>query len=414
MAKCFRVVLTSLGLSLSISPISSQTMPLSEFTRPETVSERGYTKLVGMKELKDGRVILVDEIERAVLLLDSGLVEVSPVGRSGSGPGEYIVPSRLFPLVGDSSVVRDTPNRRLLVLTPEGEPGGVINYVPHFPRIDASDGQGRFFRQTRVGDSYAIVRWSPPSTALDTVARFPLPDDAVPTGSVRRVVDMNPFPLRTTWSVAADGTLAIVHPDPYQVELIDPEGVIRKGPAIEVDRLRVTEGHKDQWREEEARPRTVLYALRGEEGHYVTMTGEVSEPNNWPRYLPPFLGDAAMFAGDGRLWVRRTTPAGDPPTFDVFDSEGRRVERVKLPHGRRLLGFGQGKLYAVSRDEFALEYLERYEIAQRSPPPGPAGSWMDLFPMRFLGNTREWGAVETEFHPLAIHPAGGTSTESGL
>ena len=86
------------------------------------------------------------------------------------------------------------------------------------------------------------------------------------------------------------------------------------------------------------------------------------EPTDWPEELPPFLRDAAMFATDGRLWVQRTTPADQPPTFDVFDSEGQRVEQVTLPHGRRLIGFGNGTVYAVSRDELDLEYLERYRL----------------------------------------------------
>ena len=42
-------------------------------------------------------MILVDEIERLILLLDARLAEGKPIGREGAGPGEYVVPSSLFP-----------------------------------------------------------------------------------------------------------------------------------------------------------------------------------------------------------------------------------------------------------------------------------------------------------------------------
>jgi hypothetical protein len=69
-----------------------------------------------------------------------------------------------------------------------------------------------------------------------------------------------------------------------------------------------------------------------------------------------------MFSDDGRLWIQRTTRAGAPQTFDIFDSDGERIEQVILPQGRRLLGFGRGTVYAVIKDEFDLEYVERYRV----------------------------------------------------
>lgn len=313
MIRKLRVFNWMLGLWMLTSPLAAQQPPVTALTQPETVSKRGFTKLVGMKELRDGRVILVDEIERSVLLLDSELAEVKTVGRSGSGPGEFLVPSQLFHLSGDSSAVVDAPNLRLLVLTPEGEPGGVINLVPGFLNPEASDAHERFYRIRRVGDRYAVLRWDLPSGTLDTLAHFPVREDAHPEGVAYPAADANPFPMSRSWAVAADGRIAIVHPDPYQVELVDPDGTSHKGDVVPTERLEVTEEHKEQWREQRARPRTRVQQMRGGERSYVTARGLDVEPNQWPRYLPPFLRDAATFASDGRLWVQRTTPARDPP-----------------------------------------------------------------------------------------------------
>ena len=357
-----RVALSVLLLFLSSPPLSAQGPAVTELTGPERVSDQGFTSLVGMKELKDGRVILVDETEKTVLLLNSQLATASTVGSQGSGPEEYLVPSRLFSLAGDSSAVLDNPNHRLLVLTPEGEPRGVINLFPEFSVAQASDGFGRLYRARRDGDSYAIVRWTPPSSTLDTVGHYPVPADARPEGVGTRLVDRNPFPMSSTWAVAADGTIAIVHPDPYRVEVIRLDGAPEEGPVMDVNRVEVSEDHKNQWRERLGKPQVeARVTLRGGGGAATNRIPSL-EPANWPRHLPPFLRDAATFASDGRLWVQRTTPAGDPPTFDVFDSQGRRVEQVFLPQGRRLLGFGLGTLYAVSRDHLDLEYLEQYRV----------------------------------------------------
>jgi hypothetical protein len=53
--------------------------------------------------------------------------------------------------------------------------------------------------------------------------------------------------------------------------------------------------------------------------------------------------------------------AGDPvPVYDVFGVDGRLVRRVSFPAKTKLVGFGQGTVYAVRTDEDDLQYLERY------------------------------------------------------
>ena len=81
---------------------------------------------------------------------------------------------------------------------------------------------------------------------------------------------------------------------------------------------------------------------------------------DWPEYKAAFPRNALNVTPEGELWVQRYTRAGDPQTFDVFDGEGNRARQVVLPEGRRLVGFGQGTLYAINVDEDDLQWLERY------------------------------------------------------
>ena len=355
--------LSGFGLlfSLLMTPVESQEVRVTALSQPTHVCERGFTKLVGVKELRDGRVILADEIERLILLLDAELADGKPIGRTGSGPHEYMVPSHLFSLAGDSSAVLDNPNGRLLILGPDGDPVGVLNFEPAVGSPKESDGHGRFYTQKRIGDSWGVLRWNPLASVLDTVAFFPSLDDRPSTtgGGITMQPAVPPFSARIQWAVAANGRLAIAYPNPYRVEMVIADGVRLEGPVVPVDPLRVSEEHKEKWRGESVRQVAVNRTL-SERAALV----RAEQTEKWPEYLPPFLRHRgiARIAPDGRLWVQRTTPADDPPTFDVFDSEGRRIEQVTLPHGRRLIGFGRRTVYAVSRDELDLEYLERFGL----------------------------------------------------
>ena len=79
--------------------------------------------------------------------------------------------------------------------------------------------------------------------------------------------------------------------------------------------------------------------------------------------MPPFLGNAVTFAPNGTLWVRRTGPAGQPPTYDLIDATGHVTQRVVLPKKSQVVGFGANNtLYVVRIDEDDLQYLDRYRL----------------------------------------------------
>ena len=358
-----------LGAALVVSPAESQEPPTTSLSQPDRVSERGFTELVGVKELRDGRVILLDKTEARIVLLGRDLDGVRVIGRTGSGPKEYSTPSQLLPLVGDSSAVRDLGNARLLLLGPDAEPFGVLNWneIPGRPlSVFGGDNRGRIYLSRGGGDRRILMRWAPPSPVLDTITSFSPPGDpgSMGTAILPTSGGFNPFAPTRAFTVGPGGTVAVVYPEPYRVELITAEGIRREGPTIPFDPVEVTEEHKEEYLESRSRPRRSGVGVVRGSNTPVRTSGRIPLPEpTWPKLLPPFLSQyAAMFATDGRLWVRRTTPAGDPPLFDVFDSNGVRVQQVTLPVGRRLLGFGNGTVYAVVRDELDLEHLERYSL----------------------------------------------------
>ncbi len=86
---------------------------------------------------------------------------------------------------------------------------------------------------------------------------------------------------------------------------------------------------------------------------------------DWPAVMPPFATNRfgpARVAPNGELWVPRSRVATDASTYDVFDAGGRRVSRVVMPKGTRVIGFGVGTVYAFRMDEDDLVYLQRYRL----------------------------------------------------
>ncbi len=84
---------------------------------------------------------------------------------------------------------------------------------------------------------------------------------------------------------------------------------------------------------------------------------------DFPEHKPPFPASGVQTTPEGKVWVLRHQRARDEtrPLYDVFDGSGQLIRRVQLPEGRRLVGFGDGVLYAVATDEDDLQWLERYE-----------------------------------------------------
>ena len=97
----------------------------------------------------------------------------------------------------------------------------------------------------------------------------------------------------------------------------------------------------------------------------------VQDPENWgDEYMPPFLQNqnTVQFSNDGFLWVQRTGPAGQLPTYDVIDRAGNLVQKVVLPKKARLLGFGNRAVYIARVDEDDLQYIQKHRFVMPERP----------------------------------------------
>ena len=87
-------------------------------------------------------------------------------------------------------------------------------------------------------------------------------------------------------------------------------------------------------------------------------------PSELPDYKPPFFAGAVRADTDGNLWIRtiptRQVPGG--PVYDVVNRKGELVDRVQIPAGRTIAGFGTGgNVYLTMRDSTGVT-IERARV----------------------------------------------------
>jgi hypothetical protein len=85
--------------------------------------------------------------------------------------------------------------------------------------------------------------------------------------------------------------------------------------------------------------------------------------NELPDYRPPFGQQSALGDMDGLLWIRTSAATGDQgPIYYVVNRQNEIVDRVQLPQGRIIAGFGKGGVvYLGFRDA---ENKARIEITR--------------------------------------------------
>jgi hypothetical protein len=349
---------------------------------PDARLAHDFTQIRGLRELADGRLLVSDRLEPAVYVVDLRAGRVTRVGREGSGPEEYRMPSTLLPLPGDSTLLADEGNSRFMILGPDlkvhrslstQRPGMV--YTP-WPR--AVDTQGRLYFQVPAwaagpagfaDESVHVARMDLRGGKVDTLARVRRPTEP----RVKYGLPYVAFDAQDIWQASVDGRIALVRSSDYHVEWLEPGGRTTRGPAVVFSVVPVTERDKVDYM------RTFLEntSMGGRGSGSTNPTGlskvpdemlapervkEMAARNPFAKTKPPFTDVMPRMGPDQSLWVERSLPAGAPRMFDVFDASGRPSLRVHLPPGRRLISVGRAGIYLAAVSVDGLETLERYQL----------------------------------------------------
>ena len=80
----------------------------------------------------------------------------------------------------------------------------------------------------------------------------------------------------------------------------------------------------------------------------------VMSARDLPDYKPPFSSGSVRADADGNVWIRTnpTKPIPGGPVWDVVSRDGGLIDRLQLPQGYTIVGFGKGKVvYLSMRDQ---------------------------------------------------------------
>ena len=274
--------------------------------------------------------------------------------------------------------------------------GGFQRFMPQPPAA------GKLPTFPEPPDSAALVRVDLATRKLDTAAFFKIPKLKMNVqqtdNGIRVTSEQNPMPVVDDWAVLADGSIAIVRGQDFRVDIVHPDGTLSSGAKIPFDWQRLTDDEKvaviDSAKAafERARSRItagdgavqagrgagggggrggdgmVVMSFRGGEGGGIrTDAGggpppvTFISPSELPDYRPAFTGNSARADLDGNVWVRTsaTREGSAGAIYDVINGKGELVDRVQVPAGRQIVGFGKGGVvYMVALDASAA-WLER-------------------------------------------------------
>jgi hypothetical protein len=200
-------------------------------------------------------------------------------------------------------------------------------------------------------------------------------------------MEMNPLPTVDEWAVLSDGSVAFVRGRDYHVDFVSADGSKTSAPKIPFEWQRLSDEDKvafiDSVKAARARlassaptpagaptggpppggdgERRVVVQMGPDGGGGRSATGNFNpqgqisfvSPSDLPDYKPPFFANSVRADASGNIWVRtiptRQVPGG--PVYDVINREGKLIDRVQVPEGRTIIGFGaDGSVYLVTRD----------------------------------------------------------------
>lgn len=331
-----------------------------------------FTQVTSVRELRDGRVLIADRIERRLYCVDFEAQVVSEIGRVGPGPREYESIGRVWALGSDSTLLTEGAIQRrwhlldgvqiVTTVEPHVSPGAFqqgplgADTLGHVLGVRGFWYARPVYRDRLNADSLVLLLVDRATETIDTIAILK-GAGSIASGStgprggmVSQFFWHNPLAAEETAMLFPDGWVAVARPEPYRVDWRTPAGVWRRGSALPRDTVIVT---KERMCEAELR--------------YVQRPGWRCQPDElagWPEIEPPFLAlhwfMEWLQSPEGYLVVPRAPVAAQTNRWDFIDREGMLAAVLTLPASEHVVGFGIGSVYVTVTDAVGLKTLQRH------------------------------------------------------
>jgi hypothetical protein len=269
------------------------------------------------------------------------------------------------------------------------------------------------FATPQFPESVTVVRINLETRVVDTVAHVKIPKQNVTIsqgadGRMSVSTVLNPLQYVDDWTVTSDGRVAVVRGQEYRVDWIGADGKVASTQKIPFSWRRLDDSTKtaflDSTRTAMEKLREQAQAVmqrgggagaaelqamaaaagvaggapvmaermvvamgrgadmpaigtaanapaRGTAGAAVTLPPLQFVPiSELPDYAPPFSAGAVRGDADGNIWIRTSNVLNGGSVYDVVNGKGQLTDRVLLPPGRVIAGFGPGTVYMGYRD----------------------------------------------------------------
>ena len=363
-------------------PLAQQGIRTTDMPNAIAKSAGTIGAVMGLHEVGGGRVLINDSRRRQVRLFDSSLATsvVTLDSVLSAAAGSY--GTRWAPLIrfrGDSSLLVEMPSRELRVLDGRGQIARTIA-PPSLPaQLSARsyvDDRGRllytpFPDNGSATDSTPIIRLDLATRNADTAARvrlgYRLPrfrDSSMIRDAfwIGRGGSVNPI---DDWALLSNGTIAVLRGRDYRIELIRPDGTTSSA-NVPLDSSRIR-------RDSLFAPMPNIFIDSGPSGLRKRLALQTKRTRNdlqlFTLMSGELLGETGPRPGtmipdlDGNLWILppyASTLPSDSLIYDVVNGNGALVERVRVPAGQWIAGFGKdGAVYLVSGTRRLGYHLER-------------------------------------------------------
>lgn len=292
----------------------------------------------------DGSIYALDFKDVKIKIFDKTGKFVSLFGEKGQGPGEFDMPAGIHLSPDDELVIEDPLARKLVFFSKKGNFIKNISFADKLGVVNIlMDAEGGFiaremgFEQNQMFfEMKKFNREFQPLFTLDKI-KFPIP---VP-GSGSKV---NLMDVMAVYEFDKEGNIFYGRNLEYEIKVLTPEGKHILSIQKEFDPVKITEADKEK----------MLKLMQG------TGVGNIQDLFEFPKNFPPY--QFFTLDEEGRLFVR-TWEKGKVEgefAFDVFDTEGRYIEKFETKADIRL--WKNGKMYAVVEDDEGFRVIKRYSV----------------------------------------------------
>lgn len=328
-------------------------------------SPEGFARVVGMRKLPDGTIVVADGGEFQLKYFDAAGRFLRRVGREGGGPGEFQGIGQFFTCGADSLVVWDPWQPRASVFDGGGE------YVRGV-RFEVPPPSGSVYRLSEcgAGGEVVVLGWPRTDGIPQGLHRPAVPVFFSHISDGRIQVGLGEFPGddrmgspggsrpatfgRRTLVAMGDGRVFLGTGDSYEIRGYGLDG------TLEV-LLRHTRGVLPVTKEDVARYQEAQLSRATDPNQRRAWEQSLAAeeyPANFPAYA------AMRTDSEGHLWVQYYSRPGEAGNeWAVFGRDGEWLGDVTMPKGLGIFQIEVNYVLGIWRDELGVDYVRLHEVA---------------------------------------------------